>query len=311
MMSEERVSETLMLVSLRVSQWTGRKLDKGVSRDTLERYKAEGDAGGFWKVLLPELKPIQQTVNAARAEYYHLTSPWTDSGDRVCSVLLYDRLVTRMREYQETFNKQVREVGVDYNQKIYEQQKRLGEMFETSDYPTKEDFLRRFDFDWIVKPLPVSNDIRFKISDSERERIREETKRILDESLKQSVRDTWNRLERVIKHCYEKLNDKDAIFRDTLIENIRDLVQVIPGLNFTDDPDLTKLAREVNDTLCKLSPDNLRGRRNKDYRKDAADKAKDLWEKVQKAMPSTTEQEAVNSKIQDIASQARKFDSVL
>ena len=307
-MDEQRIAENLMLISLRISQWTGRKKDKKVSRETVGNYNASMDAGSFHKVLLPELKEVQKIVNQARAHYYHYTSPWGDNGDRVSSVHLYDKLVIGLRRYREDFNETVKKVKDEYQVKVWEQQKRLGEMFDPNDYPKQEVFARKFDFRWFVSPLPLAGDIRLKVSEAERERIREESRVMVQESLQESVRDTWERLHKVVAHCYAKLNEKDAIFRDTLIGNVKDLVDVLPGLNLFDDPELARIGKAVEEDLCKYHPQTLREK--KKVRGEAALVAKGILARIETMKPQVGGIDAtISSKMGDIVRQATKFDT--
>jgi len=56
----------------------------------------------------------------------------------------------------------------------------------------------------------------------------------------------------------EKLGNPDAVFRDSLVNNLVELVDLIPALNFTVDPELDQLARATRDKLANLDPENLR-----------------------------------------------------
>ena len=56
----------------------------------------------------------------------------------------------------------------------------------------------------------------------------------------------------------EDENGKPLVFRDSLIENIRELVDVVPRLNIFADDDLAMLCREVKDKFAGIEPDALR-----------------------------------------------------
>ena len=56
----------------------------------------------------------------------------------------------------------------------------------------------------------------------------------------------------------EDENGKPLVFRDSLIENIRELVDVVPRLNIFADDDLAMLCREVKDKFAGIEPDSLR-----------------------------------------------------
>jgi hypothetical protein len=61
-----------------------------------------------------------------------------------------------------------------------------------------------------------------------------------------------------VRHVSDKLKDGDAIFRDSLIGNVRELVDLLPALNLTGDPALTSAVSEVKNKLADLDPQALR-----------------------------------------------------
>ena len=80
--------------------------------------------------------------------------------------------------------------------------------------------------------------------------------------LNDAQRDLYRRLGEAVERVGERLredeNGKPLVFRDSLIENIRELVDVVPRLNIFADDDLTMLCREVKDKFAGIEPDALR-----------------------------------------------------
>jgi hypothetical protein len=73
----------------------------------------------------------------------------------------------------------------------------------------------------------------------------------------------------------EKLADPKAIFRDSMLENTREICALLPRLNFTDDPDLETMRQQVEATLLK-HPEALRN--DPDLRRDTAAEAKKIMD---------------------------------
>ena len=48
------------------------------------------------------------------------------------------------------------------------------------------------------------------------------------------------------------------LFRDSMISNIRDLVDVVPRLNIFGDDELARLCEQVKDKIASVEPDSLR-----------------------------------------------------
>lgn len=71
---------------------------------------------------------------------------------------------------------------------------------------------------------------------------------------------------------------KTGAFRDTLVQNIRDIASLVPKLNLDDDPNLNGFAQEMQAALGSYEADSLRDDESK--RKEAADKAQALFKKM-------------------------------
>jgi hypothetical protein len=91
------------------------------------------------------------------------------------------------------------------------------------------------------------------------------------------MKEVWDRLYERVKHMAEKLADPKAIFRDTMVENTKELCALLPRLNFMDDPDLESLRQQVESSLLK-HPEALRN--DPDLRRDTAAEAKQIMDKM-------------------------------
>ena len=56
----------------------------------------------------------------------------------------------------------------------------------------------------------------------------------------------------------EDENGKPLVFRDSMISNIRDLVDVVPRLNIFGDDELARLCEQVKEKIASVEPDALR-----------------------------------------------------
>ena len=65
-------------------------------------------------------------------------------------------------------------------------------------------------------------------------------------------------VERVSDRLQEDGNGKPLVFRNSMIENIRDLVDVVPRLNIFGDDALARLREQVKDRIASVEPDALR-----------------------------------------------------
>jgi hypothetical protein len=97
------------------------------------------------------------------------------------------------------------------------------------------------------------------LSDDEAAAIRADIDARTRQALQEGLQDAWKRLHDALAHVAERLSDPEAIFRDSLIGNLRELCDVLPLLNFADNPDLENARKAVENKLAGLDPEALRG----------------------------------------------------
>lgn len=249
-----------MLVDLRVSQWTGRKIDRKATEQVAQMNGIDVRVGTYYKSLLEgkELDPIKNLVNGARAYHYKMTLPWSDSGPRILAATLYFEYMQDMQTFSEQFKKLYADFEQRYALARSEAQRTLGPLFRDEDYPMLATLATRFSFDLNVLPLPVADDFRVDLGDDEVSRLREDIERNVKASMSGAVIDMGKRIEQVVDSFADRLAKEENIFRDTLVENARQLVDLLPKLNVAGDARIDTLCAQVREKLCKYEPQTLR-----------------------------------------------------
>lgn len=281
------LSDRAMLAGLSLTSWSARKLDRKATERFNREQNASADAGRYNKLLIAEqhLKSLTQTDSAIRAEHYRLTLPWSDDGLRILPAKAFFEYRQKMSDFRVEREKVVAEFISAYPSLVADARHRLNGLFNPADYPEADRIQARFTFNVKFTPLPTGEDFRVTLGDEELSRIREEIDRNTREALSAGMRDAWNRLYEAVRHAAERLGDPKAIFRDSLIGNIRDLVGLLPALNVTDDPNLETLRREVERTLAQVAPDDCR--QSPLLREKTAQIARNLTADIQQAMNAT------------------------
>ena len=264
--AEPSLSTRAMLCSLSISIWSARKHDPDASQEIAQRHGAQADAGRYHKVLLPKaaLAEIQKIVSDARQEHYFITLPWDDNGYRVLPAAAYMDHTEKMRELSNRFTPAVDALAREFGKLVEEAKVRLGGLFRPEDYPAAEELRSKFSFDTKVMPLPDAGDFRVTLGDEEKERIKRQITTAVEASLQVASRDLWQRLYEAVSHLAERLNAYKVTgvgvehpFRDTVVTNLVRLVDVLPKLNVTGDPELERLAAQVRASLL-VDPQELR-----------------------------------------------------
>lgn len=270
------LNDKAMLIRLSISQWTARKFDKTVSENVAAQYNADKSAGRYNKVLVAEsaIKAIQKTANEARTYHYENTLAWSDDDSRLLPAANYLKYSEKMRELKNNFEVEVDKFIDAYPTLVDDARARLNGMFNAADYPFQSEIKGKYRFGVSINPLLVSDDFRVTLSNDEINSIRADIEARTKEAQANALSDLWNRLYSAVSHMAGRLADTEAIFRDSLIENIVDLCELLPRLNVLDDKNLDAMKNAVESKLCGYKLKDLR--EDKEIRKSAVTDANDI-----------------------------------
>lgn len=255
------LKDKAMLASLSISQWTARKYDKKASKDVIEKYHASSDAGRFNKMLIAksEIEAIPKIANEARATHYANTLAWGDDNERLLPSANYFTYKSLMDEFFCKFDQAADSFESHYPTFIENARSLLNGLWNPNDYPSPPEIRAKFSFEIKFNPIPDSNDFRVNITDTEIQRIQQDIEKRLKSSSAIAMKDLYDRTASALSHMVDRLEDSDAIFRDTLVSNLSDLVVLLPKLNVINDPKLDKIRQEIESRLLShINPQVLR-----------------------------------------------------
>lgn len=280
------LSERAMLARLNIRQWTARRLDKRVTDKVNQEHGAANDAGRYNKLLVSKnaLAEIQRIAGAARDEHYSRTLPWHDEGARILSAAGYMAYADAMRKHRQEFESAVASFVAGYPDFVADARTRLNGLFNAADYPACGDVESRFAFSIGIDPCPDAADFRVDIGDAQAEAIRADIEARAKQAMADATRDVWQRIADRVGHMAERLRAYDppehetfqrldskgkqvtatrttkeasGVFRDSLVENVRELVALLPFLNVTGDSALAAVADRMQ-ALCRDDATTLR-----------------------------------------------------
>ena len=275
-----KLSDKALLVQLNISQWTARKYDKRATEQVAQQNGSASQAGRYNKSLLPmndALNNIHQKSTLIRKKFYTNTLPWGIEGTMMLPSANYLNFMTEFRKEKADWESLVDTFYHEYPRLHADAQRFLGNLYNKADYPELHDIQRKFKMDMAVFPVP-SNDFRVSIGDAELERIQQDVEARVENSAQQAMKEAWQRLYDRVKHMAEKLADPKAVFRDTLVENTKEVCAILSRLNFADDPDLETMRQQVEGSLANNHPESLRN--DPDLRKNKAEEAKAIMDKM-------------------------------
>jgi|GEM_PF-6187011 len=269
------------LVKLSASQFSGRKKDEALAADVARDNNGDTDAyETFLKVLPDETrKAIQQIVTEARTYYKLHTTPW-DTGWALVNNTIYEKLRSDLEEFGIKFMEAVQTEVLDKRDQLADlSDARLGKRAYLYPFPELEALRGEYEFNVKTMPIPNPKDLRLKhVSPDVAKQIEAETTQLLNDKLKGAMTTVVSRIRSVVERVFDTLNDGDKIFRDSMIQNVKDLCAVIPELNLTNDRFISQVADEIMTTLGNV--DCKKVREDPEERKAVAVKAGSLLDRL-------------------------------
>jgi hypothetical protein len=254
------IANNTMVVNLQISVWSGYKLDKGLTQKVTSDANAAADAARVNKHIVPKesLKDIVTAQGALRTHFYTHTLPWGDNGDRLLPRLSFMDFMQEHGKLNEEFNNAVDNfIAEKYLRARDQAEFRMGEMFRSEDYPEPEQLRRRFAVNLDIHGVPTGHDFRVDMDANTVDMLRKQIEEKNQERVTAAMRDVWDRLADVLGHFASKMAD-DSVFRDSTVKNLEELVDMLPALNVTGDPQLEQVRQDIADALIGYTPKELR-----------------------------------------------------
>ncbi len=267
------ITKECMIVNMQIGLWQGYRLDKEASRVVTESNNASADAARVNKHLVPKeaLKDIVSAQGAIRSHFYECTLPWKDNGDRLLTRKMYLPFIEDHERLVKEFERAVTNfLDHGYPKAIQQAEFRMGDLFKAEDYPSASLLRHRFYVNMDIDAVTEAGDFRVQIETSQLDRIRVGMEDAMNARLGRAMQEVWERLATTLGHFANKMGSDD-VFRDSTVRNLEEIVDLLPGLNILDDPDLERIRQNIKGTLVGYTPKELR--KDKDVRSVAAEEA--------------------------------------
>lgn len=270
----------VVLCKVSISVFNPKRQDTKVTHEVLEERNATSAAGKWVKNLIDPkaLDGVVRVSQRARIESYNLSLPWSDEGYRILPITVFMDYQKTMRECRQKFEKEVEDFLSQWDRHVLEAKQSLNGMFNPLDYPTKEQVTEKFAFSVDILPLPTGQDFRVTLPEEEMEKMKADVEMTVKNAEQAAMKDLWRRLSTPIRHMVDRLSQDDSIFRDSLIDNVKDIIRIVPSLNISNDPMLVQLNAECR-KLIQHDPETLR--LNRDLRRDVASQAREILKKME------------------------------
>ena len=254
------LSHKATLASVSISGWSARKLDRKESDDVNGKHGAKKDVARVNKLLVNKdrIDGINKIASAARQEVYRLTLPWVDDGSRILPNAMFMEFATMVRKFETEYTEAADKFAADYPAMIEEAKRdRMGGMFVAADYPDPHCIRSKFSFRQKIFPCPDAADFRVDLAKEHMDDIRSELESQMKEALTEAMKAPVKRIIDVVGvicarlASYQPATDEFQATRlyGSMVENVRDLVGLLPGFNLTGDKALTAITDRMRKEL--------------------------------------------------------------
>ena len=277
------IADTCVLVALERNRLTtSRRADRSI-----EQRIRQGEGDNSITVIRHLFKDglvrdaIKVEDEAYRA-HKDMTAAWIDRGPRLLHggrMADYANMIEGFKSQLAPLAKQVKD---NWSQLVQEDVNRRqvagAKSVSVDEYPTLFDINSRdlFTLEWRPMPVPKDSDFRVQVP----QHIKDRHKKYLELAVQGAQEELMQRILKPLQAAAEKLSvpvgEKGAIFRDTLIGNLKLAVEQARSLNLGNDSTINGIADEIDAMLNagKLEPDALRTAQQS--RQDAAAKLHSL-----------------------------------
>ena len=258
------ISSSAVLVSLNISVWTGRKLDKQVSAEIDADKHTRVRAGNYHKNLMAGVKELEDLGKYAaetRNWFAYRTLPWGNEGTKIVDTASLFDFKHELSQRENEFWRLVDAFELTYNTAIQAAQFKLGALFNADEYPPVDDIRSKFGFRYYFSPVPEAGDFRVDIGAQGLAELQDQFIKAKDDAIAQAMSDMWGRVREVTERLSRQLRvEKDAkgkLYQSTL-DGAFALCDMMQTMNLTQDPEMEQTRKRLISLLSGVDLKDLK-----------------------------------------------------
>ena len=259
-----RLRTTMAAVRLAFT-WLGvRKTLAPEQRTTAARaFHADRELLSASKLILDTKNAAYRNVARVRSEasgYWRAeTLPFPEAGLRLLPQAKLPAFDSRMAQYRQELRDAASELAGQYDQIKSEAERRLGTLFNASDYPQTLDGLFDLEVSYpTIEPPNYLMALHPDVFQQEQARVRER----FENAVELAEQAFATELQRLTAHLAERLtglhDGQPKVFRDSAVENLREFFERFRRLNIRSSPELDTLVEEAQQVITGIEPQQLR-----------------------------------------------------
>lgn len=252
-----------VLMTLNISNWDANRQDRRVSQAVAEANEVtDKRLCRLRKSLLPKTEVMDRlfaVIRAARTFHYENTHAWMHDGPRILATANFDAYMKKMREYKADFDTAVLDFLAQYPDICEEARGVLGKLYDPADYPRAAELKARYSFEMKVQPMPASTGLlELGLDAAEADALRAKLEADMRETFQTANRRLWDDLFARLEKLYTKLSDEKAYVKEETIAAVRDLAELMPRVNITNDARLEMLSQKLQTALTGVTANGVK-----------------------------------------------------
>lgn len=260
--------DSAMLVDLRLTCFTGARTHKRTGEELTEAKNAEAGSASVIVKMVPNkyLKKIRAVDTAMRLCNRHFTLPWGEETRLLPSAVFFEhsqKIDVLMTERRKEINEFRRVFPALKAEAPY----RLKDLYVESMWPDSIDEF--FSETMRHYPIPAGEDFRLNMDENDLAKIKAEVEVSVNAQLHEAMGAARLRIVATIQEFVDRIKDYEVVldvdgprtkgvFRDSVMQNLLRLADVLPALNLTNDPVITDTVNAIRSQLTVHNPDTLR-----------------------------------------------------
>lgn len=267
-----------VLVHLEIRRWQPTKNDRRAGKHLVDHFKVQDPKLiRARKTLLRTdgaLKDIQQYAGQARARVLAYTTPWDAGGFRLLPNEYFLKLHAELRADKDGFERSVRTFLSGYEDDVKLAESMLRELYDLQDYPSVDVLAHRFLFRVESRPIPDKTHLQTELADQIQKAVIESMEEQFETRVAGVRRDLFERIVKVLDDPTSGLitrlarvenaapaSDDDKkrapYFTASIMDGVKELIEILPGLNLSNDPELTIAVERMRKQLAPWDRDTL------------------------------------------------------
>ena len=262
--ASQRLRDTMAAARLSFT-WLGvrKSLTVEQKNQAADSFGAEGKFLSAGKKLLDTSHPAFKAVTAIKGRclsYWRAVSlPYPEPGIRLIRQQGINEFDNQMAAYREELREAVDELDRRYTDLRAAARRRLGDLFDASDYPVSLIGLFGIEHEYpSVEPPSYLRQLNSELYEQECQRMQAR----FDEAVQLAEAAFTEELAKLVEHLSERLNGesdgKAKVFRDTAVTNLTEFFERFRSLNVRSNEQLDDLVQRAQNVLHGVEPQQLR-----------------------------------------------------